>query len=296
MSKTTCAFEILPLPVYLATAPTEGLEHWKRRAPLGLPRRHVDGRHLQPGRRQAPGRSGRARTGAESGAPCRAVPGAVGLAADAAGAGLEGDGAQLGPRFHLCLFGGRCGRCRHAPLRGSAHDRRRSGGAGGQVVGRIAGRTRLLRPQCVQPHPVGRGRIGGRSDGSTRSCRAGAVGAHRPSVGRRSSTPTRCGRCSACCRARRSTATSGCTTSSSKRTRRVSASPSRWVRKKGRDVPIARAKQDIYARLDARPDAVIRFGLDQPPTRRIAARVARGARLRMAAVRTGGPGPSGRGR
>ena len=40
------------------------------------------------------------------------------------------------------------------------------------------------------------------------------------------------------------------------------------------DVPIARAKQDIYARLDARPDAVIRFGLDQPPTRRIVARVA----------------------
>jgi hypothetical protein len=40
-----------------------------------------------------------------------------------------------------------------------------------------------------------------------------------------------------------------------------------------RDVAIARAKQDIYARLDARPDAVIRFGLDQPPTRRIAAQV-----------------------
>ena len=41
-----------------------------------------------------------------------------------------------------------------------------------------------------------------------------------------------------------------------------------------RDVAIARAKQDIYARLDARPDAVIRFGLDQPPTRRIVAQVA----------------------
>ncbi len=40
------------------------------------------------------------------------------------------------------------------------------------------------------------------------------------------------------------------------------------------DVPMARAKQDIYARLEARPDAVIRFGLDQPPTRRITARVA----------------------
>jgi hypothetical protein len=40
------------------------------------------------------------------------------------------------------------------------------------------------------------------------------------------------------------------------------------------DVGLAQAKRDIYARLDARPDAVIRFGLDQVPTRRIAARVA----------------------
>jgi alpha-mannosidase len=40
------------------------------------------------------------------------------------------------------------------------------------------------------------------------------------------------------------------------------------------NVPIAEAKQDIYARLGARPDAVVRIGLDQPPIRRIAARVA----------------------
>ena len=41
------------------------------------------------------------------------------------------------------------------------------------------------------------------------------------------------------------------------------------------EVPIAQAKRDIYARLDARPDAVVRLGLDQPPIRRIAARSAR---------------------
>ncbi len=39
------------------------------------------------------------------------------------------------------------------------------------------------------------------------------------------------------------------------------------------DVPIAQIKRDIYARLEARPDAVVRFGLHQAPTRRIAARV-----------------------
>jgi hypothetical protein len=39
------------------------------------------------------------------------------------------------------------------------------------------------------------------------------------------------------------------------------------------NVPIAEAKQDIYTRLGARPDAVIRVAMDQPATRRIVARV-----------------------
>ena len=40
------------------------------------------------------------------------------------------------------------------------------------------------------------------------------------------------------------------------------------------DVAIAEAKQDIYARLGANPDAVVRVSLHQPPLRRIVARVA----------------------
>jgi alpha-mannosidase len=40
------------------------------------------------------------------------------------------------------------------------------------------------------------------------------------------------------------------------------------------NVPIAQAKQDIYTRLAARPEAVVRIALNQPPIRRIAARVA----------------------
>jgi mannosylglycerate hydrolase len=39
------------------------------------------------------------------------------------------------------------------------------------------------------------------------------------------------------------------------------------------NVPIAEAKQDIYTRLGARPDASIRVAMDQPSTRRIVARV-----------------------
>jgi mannosylglycerate hydrolase len=38
-------------------------------------------------------------------------------------------------------------------------------------------------------------------------------------------------------------------------------------------VPIAEAKQDVYTRIGARPDVPIRVRLDQPPIRRIAARV-----------------------
>ncbi|MDA8359298.1 MAG: alpha-mannosidase [Actinomycetota bacterium] len=38
-------------------------------------------------------------------------------------------------------------------------------------------------------------------------------------------------------------------------------------------VPIAEAKQDLYTRLGARPDVSVRVHLDQPPIRRIAARV-----------------------
>jgi mannosylglycerate hydrolase len=40
------------------------------------------------------------------------------------------------------------------------------------------------------------------------------------------------------------------------------------------DAPIAQAKRDIYTRMEARPDAVIRFGLSEPSIRRIVARVA----------------------
>jgi mannosylglycerate hydrolase len=40
------------------------------------------------------------------------------------------------------------------------------------------------------------------------------------------------------------------------------------------NVPIAEAKRDMYTRLGARPDVQVRVSLDQPPIRRVAARVA----------------------
>jgi hypothetical protein len=40
------------------------------------------------------------------------------------------------------------------------------------------------------------------------------------------------------------------------------------------DVPIASIKQDLYTRLGARPDSTVRIRIDQPPVRRVLARVA----------------------
>jgi mannosylglycerate hydrolase len=40
------------------------------------------------------------------------------------------------------------------------------------------------------------------------------------------------------------------------------------------DVPIASIKQDLYTRLGARPDSVVRIRIDQPPVRRVMVRVA----------------------
>jgi hypothetical protein len=40
------------------------------------------------------------------------------------------------------------------------------------------------------------------------------------------------------------------------------------------DVPLASIKQDLYTRLGARPDSVVRILIDQPPVRRVLARVA----------------------
>jgi alpha-mannosidase len=39
------------------------------------------------------------------------------------------------------------------------------------------------------------------------------------------------------------------------------------------DVPIASIKQDLYTRLGARPDSIVRIQIDQPPVRRVLARV-----------------------
>ena len=61
-------------------------------------------------------------------------------------------------------------------------------------------------------------------------------------------------------------------------------------------VPIAEAKQDVYTRLGARPDAVVRVAMDQPSTRKILARTAEVPGYGWTRLRAGAAGPPGRGR
>ena len=61
------------------------------------------------------------------------------------------------------------------------------------------------------------------------------------------------------------------------------------------DVPIAEAKQDVYTRLGARPDAVVRVAMDQPSTRRIAARSGEVPGYGWSAFAAAPAGPPGRG-
>ena len=182
-----------PLP---GERPHRGTDTGGRRAPLGRPGQHAHGRHLEPGRRQAPRRAGRAGTGAARRAAGRAVPGPGGLSRPPAGAGLAGDGAQLGPRLHLRLLGRRRRRRRPPPLRRSTRHRRRAGRPGRQDLRPLAVPRRADGAQPVAAGPLRRGRArrAGRRPGAGR--RAGAVRAVRACPDRWCSTPTPCARCS----------------------------------------------------------------------------------------------------
>ena len=71
-------FEVTSLPRYLVGPGHRRPDEGAGRAAFGLPGQHADGRHLEPGRREAPGCRGRARAGAPRRAAGGPVPGAGG--------------------------------------------------------------------------------------------------------------------------------------------------------------------------------------------------------------------------
>ena len=88
------------------------------------------------------------------------------------------------------------------------------------------------------------------------------------------STRTPSARCWGCCKGRRSATTPGSTTVQIEDTEEGFDITIAVGTEEKADVPIAEAKQDVYTRLGARPDAVVRVGMEQPATRKIAARSA----------------------
>ncbi len=68
------AFEVTSLSSYLSRGIDRGADPGAGRAALGLPGQHADGRHLEPGGREAGGGGGRARAGAPGRALLCAVP------------------------------------------------------------------------------------------------------------------------------------------------------------------------------------------------------------------------------
>ena len=141
------------------------------------------------------------------------------------------------------------------------------------VVRPLPGRAGHLRAQPRPAAALGTGRARGRR-GRNRppaTCRSSPNEPGCP--GPWCSTPPRCARCWGCCRDPKSTTTPGSTTSGSKRTMKASHITVDVGADERPNVPIAEAKQDIYARLGAKPDAVVHISLNQPPIRRIVARV-----------------------
>ena len=172
-------FEVTSLPSYLSRASTEGLTRvrgelrsgYRANMLMGVTSNRVDVKRA--------GAAAERELERRAEPFCRAVP-AGGVVPDiVARAGLARDGAQLGPRLHLRLLGGRRGRRRAAPLRRGARHRFGAGRPGA----RSPSPARLSVPgvdrgQPFGPDPLGRGRAGGAGGRAGVGRRAGALGAH----------------------------------------------------------------------------------------------------------------------
>ena len=267
-------FEVTSLPRYVAGAPTEGLEHWKGELRsgfrsnmlMGVTSNRVDVKRMGAAGRAGPGASGRT--------PRRAVRDAGPVARPTARAGLEGDGPQLRRTIRSAparstMWSTRCSTA--TPRRG------RSPPAWPTAPSTSFARS-LAEPGTYVLNPAPRARAG---------LVEVVVGAEEPPsadvqvVSERTGLP-------------------GSMVLDANTVRTVlgmlqgpKIDNDAWVHDIGIEeddegihitvtvgaderpnVPIAEAKQDIYTRLGARPDAVVHISLNQPPIRRIVAKVA----------------------
>ena len=183
-------------------------------------------------------------------------------------------GPQRRPRLDLRLLGGRRGRRRAPPLRRGPRTSPKAWPPGRSPPWPVDGRARPGGRQPVGPGPHRHGRAGG-------GRRRARPGPDVQVLSERFGLPG-----SMTLDAETVRTVLGHDAGSQDRQRRLGAGRPVDEDETGIDltvaigpeerpnVPIAEAKQDLYTRLGARPDVAVRVRLDQPPIRRIAARVA----------------------
>ena len=164
-----------------------------------------------------------------------------------------------------------------------AEARRIADGLADQALAALARSLAEPGPTVVNPsaRAARRHRRGRRSRATTsppaaRPCpRSPAPSASPGAWARSPSTPPRCAPSSACCpTAARSTPTPGSRASRVEEDETGIDITIAFGSEERFDVPIASIKQDLYTRLGARPDSIVRIRIDQPPVRRVLARVA----------------------
>ena len=272
--------EVTTLADYLAGAPTAGPAHVEGRAALGGEGQRPHGRGVEPGRREAGRGARRAGPGAARRAAERPVPAGGAVAAAPAGPGVARDGAQRRPRLLVCVLGGRGRRRRAGPLRRGLPDRRRPGRPGARGADAVAGRGRPHRRQHLGARPAAGWSefvvAGEEVPAGTQALpeEPGAFGIPRglgPLTLDANTVRTILGMLPN---------GSQIDTHTWIQDVRVEEDDSgiditiAFGSEERFDVPIASIKQDLYTRLGARPDAIVRIRIDQPPVRRVLVRVA----------------------
>ena len=287
-------FEITSLPQYLADAPAPRASTLAGRAAVRRPGQRADGRHVEPGRRQAPRARGRARPRAAGRA---AAPRSSSRPTHWPARLLELAWREIVRNAaHDSICACSVDDVVDAVLHRFAEARQIADGLADRALEAFA--RSMAEPGPVGGQPVGpRPRrawsswsCGGRPPGDDVQVLSERAGLARA---RWCSTPTPSAPCSACCRARRSTTTPGSTTSDRRG-------------REGIDVTVAVGTEERPASPSPRPSRTLH------PTRRPARRRwcasprpapdpahrrpgRRRARLRLASVRPGAARPPGRG-
>ena len=270
--------EVTTLPEYLAGAPTEGLKTWKGEMRSGARADILMG--VASNRVDVKRAAARAERALERLAEplCALLHGARGVPGPVAGAGVAGDGAQRRARLELCVLGGRGRRRRARAVRRGLPDRRGPRRSGARGLHAVAGRGGADRGQRVGPGPGrdGRARRDRRGDarGQPGAARDPRSLRHPPGLGPltldANTVRTILGMLPSGSQIDTNTWIQGVHVDEDASGIDITIA---FGNEETFDVPLGSIKQDLYTRLGARPDAIVRIQIDQPPVRSVLVRV-----------------------